>query len=333
MKLSASHISLILKNILDHYFPEEKSSQLANIFLQAELDGVSTHGLARFPRFIREIDEGFIKLDTDIEKIKSFGGWEMWSGNAGPGPLSALHCTNRVVDLAKTHGIACVGLRNTNHWLRPGFYAKHAADRGCAFIAWSNTMPNMRAHGASKTSLSNLPITIGLPKDSKNEHLVLADLALSQFSYGKLSEFEKRSESLPIEGGYDQQSQLTKDPKAIHRNHSASAIGLWKGSALSIVLDLLAAFLTGGRSVYEIGTTEGEQNVSQVYIAIALDQLWSEPEYSDRLIELKTQLKAMDAQVRIPGEKILEKNQDHLNDSVFVDGDIWREIMSLGARV
>lgn len=329
MKLNAAKISTVLEGVLEKYFSKAHASCLADIFLESELDGISTHGLARFPRFIREIEAGYINPKSQPELVKLFGGWEMWDGQSAPGPLNALQCTNRAIELAHTHGIACVGLRNTNHWLRPGYYAKLAAKQGCAFIAWSNTMPNMRAHGASKTSLSNLPITIGLPHDAQNEHLVLADLALSQFSYGKLAEFEKRQDELPIEGGYDEQNQLTRDPETIHRNHAASAIGLWKGSALSIVLDMLAVFLSGGRSVFEIGKTEGEQDVSQVYIAIALKQLWSEPEYSNRLMELKQQLKTMDSTVRVPGEQMLNKNRLNAEQGVYVDNQAWATILSL----
>ena len=49
-----------------------------------------------------------------------FGGIEQWSGNLGPGILNALHATETVMKLAKQHGIGCVALRNTNHWMRGG---------------------------------------------------------------------------------------------------------------------------------------------------------------------------------------------------------------------
>lgn len=329
LKLSTSHVLTDLARVLSDYFSDDHAKALANIFLDAELDGVKTHGLTRFPRFISEIKKGYINTNVSAEVVRTFGGWEMWDGHAAPGPLNAVRCTDRVVELAKKHGIACVGLKNTNHWLRPGYYAKQAAGRGCAFIAWSNTMPNMRAHGAQKTSLSNLPITIALPRDANNEHLVLTDLALSQFSYGKLAEFENRQQNLPIDGGYDSENKLTRNPKVIHEHQSASAIGFWKGSALSIVFDLLATFLSGGRSTLEIGETEGEQNVSQVYIAMALDQLWSEPEYSRRLAELKEQLKKADANLRVPGDGLLAQRELNSAQTVAVPDGLWEEILSL----
>ena len=318
-----------LESVLKQHFDSEQATKLAHIFVDAELDGVTTHGVKRFQRFINEIELGHISTTNSPSPVKSFAGWEMWNGNAAPGPLNALHCTNRAVELAQRHGLSCIGLRNTNHWLRPGFYAKTAAKQGCGFIAWSNTIPNMQAHGASKSTLSNTPITIGIPATSEDEEPVFVDLAMSQFSYGKIQAYAENDEPLPYEGGYTQDNQLTSDPKTVLAQQSASAIGYWKGSALAMILDLLAVFVGGGKSVYEIGTLPGEQDVSQAFIAIALTQLWTKDEYSSRLKELTQQLLATDQGVHIPASKLAQTRANNMTHGISVPKQMWQQISQL----
>ena len=95
------------------------------------------------------------------------------------------------------------------------------------------------------------------------------DMAASQFSYGKLELAALRGEQLPIEGGYDLAGNLTRDPKAILQSNRTLPIGYWKGSSLSILLDLAAAAVSMGRTVQMISRDAGdERGVSQVFIAI-----------------------------------------------------------------
>ena len=329
---STSEIRDTLISILSSHFNKSDSEALAEIFLDSELDGVKSHGLARFPRLINETRDGYIQPGKKPSLSKSFAGWETWDGHSGAGPLNALFCTQRAVEVAQQFGIACVGLKNTNHWLRPGHYAKVAALNGCAFIGWSNTMPNMRAHNANKTSLGNSPISIGLPTGDGSDNITFVDLALSQFSYGKMKAYVDSETTLPVDGGYDDQNNPTSDPNIIMKNQSASAIGYWKGSALSIILDMLAVLLSGGSSVFEIGQKPGEQDLSQVFIAIALDKLWDNEEYARRLAELKQQLKMIDSSVHIPSEKRLERRQGYVENGISLPADLWQEILDLNVQ-
>lgn len=56
------------------------------------------------------------------------GAWEQWDGHLGPGPLNAFTSMERALALAREHGLGCIALRNTNHWIRGGSYGWHAAE-------------------------------------------------------------------------------------------------------------------------------------------------------------------------------------------------------------
>ena len=82
--------------------------------------GVNSHGIDRVTLFIEYIKKGLIDVAAEAQKAGAFGTIERWDGNLGPGIINATKCKDRAIELAKTHGMGLVALRNTNHWMRGG---------------------------------------------------------------------------------------------------------------------------------------------------------------------------------------------------------------------
>src|SRR6202165_5100698 len=133
--------------------------------------------------------------------------------------------------------------------MRGGSYGWQAADAGVIGVCWTNTMPNLPPWGASEPRLGNNPLVIAVPR--AEGHIVL-DMAMSQFSYGTLESFRMRGEQLPVTGGFDLDGKLSSDPGAIEASRRPLPIGYWKGSGLSLMLDMLAALLSGGQATHQI---------------------------------------------------------------------------------
>ncbi|MDQ6763062.1 MAG: 3-dehydro-L-gulonate 2-dehydrogenase, partial [Bacteroidota bacterium] len=208
-------------------FTQDKALRCATIFTETSVDGIYTHGVNRFPRFVEYVKRGFVKADAMPSLENKFGGIEQWNGNLGPGILNALFATETAIGLAKQHGIGCVALRNTNHWMRGGTYAWEAAKKGFVFIGWTNTIANLPAWGAKDGRLGNNPLVMALPNN--NEAIVL-DMAMSQYSYGALELSAMQNETLAVHGGFDINNELTKDPSAILETGRALPVGYWKGA-------------------------------------------------------------------------------------------------------
>src|SRR4029077_4408953 len=99
-------------------------------------------------------------------------------------------------------------------------------------------------------------------------HVVL-DMAASQFSYGTLAAYSKSGNPLPVDGGFDVAGNLTKDAAAIEASQRALPVGYWKGSGLSLVLDMMAAMLSGGLASHQIPRDPTrESGISQIFFAI-----------------------------------------------------------------
>jgi 3-dehydro-L-gulonate 2-dehydrogenase len=320
----------LLRVLLKLGFDQERGSLCARLFTDASRDGVYSHGLNRFPQFVRMIKNGVVNVAAEPEPIAGFGSLEKWDGKSGPGNLNAYRSMERAILLSRECGIGCVALSNTNHWMRGGSYGWQAADRGVIGICWTNTLPNLPPWGASDPRVGNNPMVIAVPRTKG--HVVL-DMAMSQFSYGALASYRMRGEQLPVEGGFDSAGMLTRDPAAIEISKRPLPIGYWKGSGLALMLDLVGAILSGGCATYQIpADPEKETKLSQVFIAIdpAAGQTGASVNLADQILEhLQSPLPADGERVRYPGERVFETRKENMVKGIPVEPAIWRDVLAL----
>jgi 3-dehydro-L-gulonate 2-dehydrogenase len=320
-----------LQLILEKYgYSRMKADKLAEIFSQSSLDGVYSHGINRFRRFIETVKMGYVQKDRDPVRIYSFGAMEQWDGHGGSGILNALTMMDRAIELAGRSGIGCVGLRNTNHWMRGGTYGWQAVEKGMIGICFTNTKPNMVPWGGSEIRIGNNPLIIAIPR--KQDHIVL-DMAISQYSFGKIQEYALKRQQLPFPGGMDDRGDLTRDPDVILKTEKTIPIGYWKGSGLSFVLDLLAALISGGDTSSVIAGREEEYGLSQVFIAIQPGFL-PEREREKMIDEAIQYLKDIPgiregSETYYPGEKTVRTRVSNLKEGIPVNAGVWEEIKNL----
>lgn len=321
--------------LLKKGFDAESAEIAAKTFADNSCDGVYSHGVNRFPRVMAYIDKGLINPKAKAEKIAGFGALENWDGHLSLGVLAARQAMNRAIELAANYGIGCVALRNTNHWLRGGTYGWQAAEAGYAAICWTNTLPNMPAWGGRDRRIGNNPLVFAVPR-SNGEHVVV-DMAMSQFSYGKLEEYRLKGEPLPVPGGYNEQGELSTDPAEIEQALRLLPVGFWKGSSLSIVLDLLAAVLSGGNASADIGKLSDEYALSQVMIAVDPGRLNDRRALEEKLDEsiaylhasLPAEELASGGQIYYPGERSLLTRAENRKLGIPVNEEVWNEIRSM----
>jgi 3-dehydro-L-gulonate 2-dehydrogenase len=312
-------------------FQNEDAQLLAQTLAENTCDGVASHGLNRIHMIVSQIKKGHVKVAARAEKVSSFGAWEQWHGHSGPGVLNAHLCTGRALELARQNGIGCVALRNTNHWMRGGTYGWKAASAGFAFICWTNTLPNMPPWGGLETRLGNNPFVIAVPR--VDGPLVL-DMAMTQFSYGKLETLVLRDEKLPFDGGLNRAGHLTKEPKEILESQLGLPIGYWKGAGLALMLDILAATLSCGNATFAIGQRPSESDVSQMYIAFDLARV-GDADLTNKVVDeiirytKSARVKNTGEEILYPGERALRTRQENLDKGIAVDAIRWQELLAM----
>jgi len=322
-----SEIERVLKSV---GFSNEKSDVLSSIFSENNLVGKESHGLNRFPSFIESVKQGRVLVNSRPELVSSFQAIEQWDGNLGAGPLNAMFSIERACELAAEFGIGSVAIRNTNHWMRGGSYGWRAAELGYISICWTNAKPTMPAWGSSEIKLGNNPLVISVPY--KPDPIVF-DAALTQYSYGTLEVLNRKGEKLKYDGGFDRDGNLTKEPEEILETQRALPIGLWKGSGLSLVLDILAAVLSGGKAVNEINKQGNEFGVSQVFIALKPDAFNNSikvEEVVEKIIDdFHESLSIDNSEILYPGEQSSRQRQNNIKNGIFIETELWEQIKKM----
>ena len=313
-------------------FTPEDAKDAAILFAQNSMAGVPSHGLNRFPRVVSYLDKGGIDPSARATCEMSMGPMERWDGHRGFGPLNAKRAMDRACELAKVHGVGVVALGNNNHWMRGGTYGWLAADQGCIGICWSNTMPNMPAWGGKDIKIGNNPLIMSVPR-SNGEHVVV-DCAVSQFSYGKIEAYRLAGTQLPVPGGYDTEGNLTTDPTEIEKTLRVLPMGYWKGSGLSIVLDLIATVLSNGNSVSKIGTFGDEIGLTQIMIAIDPGKFNTAEETDGIVDQILADIKTSEpieegGEIRYPAEREYRNMKVNKTEGIPVVDEVWESVLKM----
>jgi 3-dehydro-L-gulonate 2-dehydrogenase len=194
----------------------------------------------------------------------------------------------------------------------------------------------MPAWGGKNTRLGNNPFVMAVPR--RKGHIVL-DMAMSQYSYGKLQVTRLKGAQLPFPGGFDKDGKLTAEPGPIEESMRILPMGYWKGSGFAILLDTLAAVLSEGLATNDIDQVKQGSctGCSQVFIVFDPRQLGGE-EFTDRVADgvvdyvNSSTPDENSREVRYPGESVLRTRHDHLANGVVVDDGVWAEVLALAGR-
>ena len=317
---------------LERFLNAQDAKRFAEIFAGNSLDGVYSHGMNRYPRYLSDMESGLCDARvTQAERVSGLGGLEVWDAHFGVGPLIAQQMAERTIELAGTHGIACVALRNNSHWLRAGRYGLMMADAGMMGLCMTNTCMNLVAYGAKEPSTGNNPITIAIPRRAGS---LVMDMAVSQYAFGKLEIMAQEGGMLDTPCGYDTDGNLTNDPKKIVESGLMTPMALWKGSALSIMSDLMVSMLSLGRTSLEIGTpADGEKGMSQLFVcmnpAAVVDMDKAEAQM-EKTIAFLNGLEPKDGVhgVHAPGENLEKTRARNRERGIPVTEDTWQRIVN-----
>ncbi len=321
------------KALLNSGLSPRQAEVCADIHIQSSADGVESHGLNRIPRFVDYVQKGWVNVSGNPELKCAKGAVENYDGHLGIGITNALFCSDRAMELAKEHGIGCVTLKNTTHWMRGGTYAWHMAEKGFMGISWINTESCMPLWGSDEPGVGNNPFCIAIPRE---EGPIVLDMAMSQYAYGKLGTYRLAGKTLPFPGGFDKDGDLTDDPGAIEDSMRILPMGYWKGSGMAIVLDMAAALMANGNSGIDIDNANSGSCTGCCQIFIAYDPyLFGSKEEIQSLLNARvnaadsTHPDKEEGHVYCPGERTMNTRKKSMSDGITVNENVWNQIKAI----
>lgn len=313
--------------------PELKATACATVHAESSRDGVYSHGLNRVERFVDYLQRGWVDANAEPVLYSKLGSMEVYNGNMGPGILNAIFAVDRAMEIAADHGLGLVSLNNTTHWMRGGTYGWRAAEKGYIAICWTNTESCMPAWGAVSGGIGNNPFIMAVPR---REGPVVLDMAMSQYSYGKLQVTRLKNQKLPYPGGFDKEGNLTDDPGAIEETRRILPMGYWKGSGFAILLDLISSLLSGGLTTAGIDKLDKGSCGSCCQVFFAIDPLkfnsatFVENAVNETIRQIKSSVPAKEnGEIFYPGEQSQKTRKENLELGVPVDDTIWAKVCEL----
>jgi LDH2 family malate/lactate/ureidoglycolate dehydrogenase len=249
--------------------PETAAASVADGLVEADLEGLSSHGVMLIDMYIERLRQGSVSHEREAAVVSERQGAVVLDAGHALGQLTAMQAMDMAIGKARQFAAGIVAVRHGFHFGTAGRYALHAAKAGCVGIAMCNTRPLMPAPGGAERVVGNNPLAIALPTDG--EIPIVLDMATSEAAMGKIRMAEKAKEAIPPTWAVTAQGlPTTSATEAIAGMLLPS--GGPKGFGLSFLIDLLCGLLSQGafgpqvRPLY--GDFSAPYDCSHLFIAI-----------------------------------------------------------------
>jgi (2R)-3-sulfolactate dehydrogenase (NADP+) len=301
----------------------------AAALVAAEADGQAGHGLSRVPSYALQARAG--KVDGHaVPTLQRVGPAALrvdaQHGFAYPAIELALQ---ELPALARTCGIAVAALHGSHHFGVAGAHAERLAAQGLVALVLSNTPKAMALWGARRPMLGTNPLAFAAPLGGARAPLVI-DLALSVAARGKIVAAQKAGKAIPPDWAVDATGAPTTDPGAALAG-ALAPIGGAKGAALALMVEILAAAVTGSSFGWEASSMfddrDGPPNLGHVMIALDAQRL-SDGAYDQRIACLLEAV-AAESGTRLPGERRLAARERARGQGLAIPAALQQEIRAL----
>ena len=304
----------------------------ARALVAAEADGQGGHGLSRVPSYALQSRAGKVRGDAQPSVARVAGAAlrvDAGFGFAYPAIDLAL---DSLAPLAHEQGVAVAAVHRSHHFGQAGAHAERLAGRGLVAIVLGNSPRAMAFWGGRRPMLGTNPLAFAAPLPGGEPPLVI-DLALSVAARGRIVAAEKAGKPIPGDWAVDAEGQPTTDPKAALAG-ALLPIGGAKGGALALMVEILAAAVTGSAYGWEASSffddRGGPPDMGHVLIALDPARL-SAGSYESRMAALLEAI-AAEPGARLPGTRRLANRQRAAAEGVAIPAALYDEIRELAGR-
>ena len=303
------------------------SNALASTITAAERDGASSHGLFRIPGYIASLVSKKVNGKSNpMVKNKTNIILECDADN-GFAPLALEKSLPALVNAAKNNGISTLSIKNCYHfaalWPETEFLAKN----GLVGIACTAYKPSVAPAGSKEPFFGTNPISMAWPRENHNP--VVFDMATATMAKGEVMIAARDGHELPEGVGLDSKGNITKDPKEILKG-VLLPFGGHKGSAISLMVELFAAGLTGDYFSYEAELSDnndgGPPKGGEFLLAMNPDII-ADNNWKIHCENFFSKIKTLDG-VRLPGER-RHKIRNQTNATRNVNKELYNKINEL----
>ena len=312
--------NLAKKTLLVNGCDDETASILADLIMKAERDGSLSHGLFRLPAYVSGLKSGKIngKGKPEIKKISPSVIKVL--GNNCLAPVVLNKGIPELIKATKENGIAVLAINNSHHMAAMWPETEMIAEQGLVAFACTSYKPMVAPAGGKKSLFGTNPISFAWPRKGKTP--VVYDMATASMAMGEVQVAKREGHKVPLGTGLSKDGKETTDPGEIADGGVLLPFGGYKGSAIAMMVELLAGSLVGDNFSYETAAKDnndgGPPSGGEFILAISPDKL-SENDWDKHSNEFFDKMKSMDG-VRLPGERRhknrLDKGPRNINEEL-----------------
>lgn len=242
-------VALLEKVFQSHGASPSVAAVLAANCAAAQRDGAESHGVFRMAGYLSTIASGWVNpaAEPKVEDVApGYVAVDAANGFAQPALAAARPL---LVAKAKDAGIAVLAIRNSHHFAALWPDVEPFAEQGLIALSMVNSMTCVVPHGGKRPVFGTNPIAFAAPCSGRGP--LVFDMATSALAHGDVQIAAREGHTLPEGAGVDAQGSATNDPHKVLDGGALLPFGGHKGSALSMMVELLAAGLTGGNFSFE----------------------------------------------------------------------------------
>jgi len=209
-----------------------------------------------------------MELQPEMEYTRQRGATCLLDAKNGMGQIAGSMAMHKAIELAKEFGIGMVAVSNSNHFGTASYFSMMALEAGMIGITMANASPAIAPFGTAEPLLGTNPLSIAVPTNCKVP--IVLDMAMSTVARGKIRLSALKNEQIPLDWGLDENGNATSDPHEALKG-SLVPIGGVKGSALSLIVDLICGVMTNTAltgAVKNVTDMSGPSDTGHAFIAI-----------------------------------------------------------------
>lgn len=308
----------------------ENAVSVANALVAAELVGQGGHGLRRVAAYAAQ---------SKVGKVDGFATPQLTRTRPSAVSIDAARgfaypaldlAIAELAEIAPKQGVAMAGIRRSHHAGVAGLPVEALADKGLIALFFTNSPPSMAPWGGSKALFGTNPIAFAAP--AEGGHPVVVDVSLSKVARGKVMAAAQKGEKIPEGWALNAEGRPTTDPKSALAG-TMLPTGDAKGATLALMVELLAAGLTGGNYAFEQTSFFDDKGAppgtGQLLIAIDPEAFGGVRAVA-RFTEMAQAITGTPG-ARVPGARRQELRARMISEGIQVDAALIDEITKLGA--
>jgi LDH2 family malate/lactate/ureidoglycolate dehydrogenase len=320
--------------------PPDQATAIARNLIQADLEGVASHGVVRLPIYVERLRAGVVNPRPNVRVISETPTTAVVDGDNGMGQWVGMRAMQMAIDKSLSAGCTFVSVRNSNHFGAAAYYSRMAVAHDMIGLSFTiGGINHMTPWGGAEAILGNNPFSIALP--AGEERPVVLDMACSVAARGKIIVAAKDRTPIPIDWASGPDGQPTTDPVEALKGF-VLPVGGPKGYALTLTIGLLSTMLSGAAFGSEVTNMyenlERIQNIGHLFGVLPIACFEPLEIYKARVDKAIREIRSVPRapgveRIYLPGEREQILAEDQARSGIPIKSSVWAELLEVGSSL